>query len=99
VETNDKRCNMKIKTLDEVRTLAKIEARDTRCDQVIISTYFGTYKGFRFLPANKFDGRIIEYVRYTPEDQRGEVLRDNDDGESGIAESKPKRKRKRRKAE
>ena len=90
--------NLKMQDLEYVRTIAQIEAQHNREDQVIIPTYYGRHRGFRFLPRREWVGGVVEIVRYTPEDKRGEVLRDNGNREPGIADRKPGKSKKVRKS-
>ena len=90
--------DLKLQNINHVKILAKIVAQDTREDQGIYKTMEGRDKIFRFKPIRKCGAGVVELVRYTPEDKRGDVLSDNGIGEPGIIESKPQRKSKPRKA-
>ena len=91
--------NINMQELEQVRILAKEEAQRKKKDQVIINSYEGKYKVFRFFDKDGWDGQIVATVRYTPEDKRADVLRDNGNGKPGTVKGKSKGKGKPRKAE
>jgi hypothetical protein len=83
---------MKILELNNAKALAKIEAQKTGKDQIIFPTYYGRQKGFRFLPVGKWNGTPTAIVRYSPEDEHRDVLRNNGNRKPRTAKSKPKGK-------
>ena len=72
----------KMNDLKHVETLAQIEANKTCKNQVIINSYDGNYKCYRFYREDQWNGKYVKLVRYTPKDKYSDVLRDNEDGKS-----------------
>jgi len=91
--------DLSMQDLTHVKVLAQIEADKTGKNQVIINSYNGRYKVFRFLRQDQWDGQIVATVRYTKKDTGGNILRDNGNGKPEPVKSKAGAKSKRGKAE
>lgn len=80
-------------TIEDARILAKQYAQSEKQDQRIFIRTIGRVEKFSFC-ATKDKKRGIEVIEYTEENQGGDVLSDNGDGESVAIEEKPTKKAK-----